>query len=50
MITGPKTHGKYHKHGYSHTRIDNFQSVYVCNRILNRQAINYNRIEFFGEF
>lgn len=46
----PSGRMKFIHQGETEANHPNFQSVYVCNRILNRQAINYNRIEFFGEF
>lgn len=43
MITGPKTHGKYHKHGYSHTRIDNIYKTMIdrCCNPHNRKYATY---------
>lgn len=42
METGPKTNGRYHKHGYSHTRIDHIYKSMI-DRCENPKSYNYHK-------
>ncbi len=42
MKTGPKTNGRYYRHGYSHTRIDHIYKSMV-DRCENSKSYNYHK-------